>query len=163
MEDYWKHVSIQDYTDRYLISRNGEIWSIKRQSLVSPCLRNGYPSVSLYNGEKKTFYIHILVATAFLPCNDPTLIVNHKNGIITDSRVENFEWVTYKENSRHALQNNLKIPHTKTVSQYTFDGVKVATYNSIKEAALATGCSDKKIPTVCRGKRRSTGGFVWRY
>jgi len=51
--------------DRYLVSRNAEIFNIIRQTLLPLFLINGYPSLSLYNGVKKTFYIHILVASAF--------------------------------------------------------------------------------------------------
>lgn len=144
MEDYWR--TVKEYTDRYLVSRNGEIWSIKRQIILAICLRNGYPSISLYNGEKKTFYIHLMVAEAFLERTDPDKnIVNHMNGIITDSKVTNLEWTDLSGNAQHALQTGLKVPHTKTVSQYTLEGVKIATFDSIKEAALKTGCSAKHI------------------
>ena len=163
MVDYWRYVPIQEYADRYLVSRNGEIWSIRSQQFLKPYLSNGYSAVNLHNGKTKNCTIKVLVATAFIPCNDPTLIVNHKNGIKTDDRVENLEWITYQGNTIHAIENGLITHHTVRVSQYTLDAIKIATYNSIKEAAIATRCSAKHISTVCRGKRRTTGGFIWRY
>ena len=163
MEDYWRPIQLQEYADRYLVSRDGEIWGIKSGKKRKHHLRNGYPAVSLYNGTSKTFHIHYLVAITFLLRNDPTLIVNHKDGKTINNKVKNLEWVTYKQNTQHALETGLKIPHTKKVSQYTRDGVKIATFNSVKEASEKTGCSSKHIPSVCRGKRQSTGGFIWKY
>ena len=162
MEVYWR--TVLGYENRYLVSKNGEIWSIKRQIILATCLRNGYPAISLYNGDKKTFSIHIIVAWAFILRTDPNKnIVNHINGIITDSRVENLEWTDAKGNAQHAIQTGLKVYSTKKVSQYRSDGFKIATFDSIKEAAEKTGCSSKHIPSVCRGKHKTHGGFIWKY
>lgn len=52
--------------------------------------------------------IHSLVATAFLgPKPKKTMVCNHKNGIKTDNRIDNLEWVTHKENSQHSVRLGL--------------------------------------------------------
>lgn len=163
MEDYWRPVPIAEYADRYLISRNGEVWSIVRKIMMKTCTRSGYPAISLYNGTKQTFSIHTLIAGAFLDRDNSNLVVNHKDGVKTESVIDNLEWVTRQRNAQHALETGLKVPHTKKVSQYTMQGLFVCTFDSIKEASEKTGCSAKHIPSVCRGKRGSTGNFIWRY
>jgi hypothetical protein len=48
-----------------------------------------------------------MVALAFLGPYPAGRCCNHKNGIKTDNRLENIEYVTAAENSRHAWRNGL--------------------------------------------------------
>lgn len=68
----------------------------------------GYLVVGLKDGtQRKTAYIHRLVAEAFLgPCRDG-MQVNHINGDKTDARLANLEYVTASDNLRHAYATGL--------------------------------------------------------
>lgn len=71
----------------------------------------GYEIVDLYkNGKRKTVRVHRLVAEAFIPNNDNKPEVNHIDGNKHNNNVDNLEWVTKKENCRHAWNNNLIKP-----------------------------------------------------
>ena len=58
--------------------------------------------------------------------------------------------------------------HSTPIAQYTKDGKHIATYQSIKEAHLATGINESSICLCCKGRhgksnRKSAGGYVWKY
>lgn len=68
---------------------------------------NGYVQVGLKSGGPlKLARVHQLVATAFLSNPQQLPVVDHLNGIKTDNRMENLEWVTPSENTKRAWEKN---------------------------------------------------------
>ncbi len=51
----------------------------------------------------------------------------------------------------------------KEVVQFTLDGSLIANYDSVSDASRITGISKTCISRCCRGERRQTGGFQWKY
>ena len=105
---------IEGYEGLYSITKDGKVWSHPKYCGLS--LRKGkwlkynyndnkYLYVILYKNKKgKTQRIHRLVADAYIPNPKNKTCINHKNGIKTDNRIENLEWVTYSENTQHAIK-----------------------------------------------------------
>lgn len=99
-------------SDNYWITPEGRIFRGNRE-LKKNKGTNGYITVSIkyLNGERKLEFVHRLVAVAFIPNLENKPVVNHKNLIKSDNRVENLEWVTYKENNQHAHDNGAFRPN----------------------------------------------------
>ena len=89
---------------RYEVSNLGRVRNAHTERVLRPRKRRtGYLQVALYyKGKDKECDVHNLVATAFVEGWREGLEVNHKNGVKTDNRAENLEWVTASENRQHA-------------------------------------------------------------
>lgn len=60
------------------------------------------------NGTKHTISVHRLVAETFINLIPENYVVNHKDGNKHNNYYKNLEIVTYKENSKHALDTGLR-------------------------------------------------------
>ena len=165
-QEIWK--SVVGHEGLYAVSDRGRVRRlVKRRScppgvILCPRTRGaGYPQVTL-DGYRAS--VHRLVLAAFVgPC-PPGMECNHLNGIKTDNRVENLEWVTRSENNLHAY----RILGHKVLRGEEHGAVKLreAEVRVIKQAKA------RKIPAKWLGEwfkvARSTiyhiwGGTTWKH
>ena len=122
---------------------------------------NGYKMASTrINGVRTTRKVHCLVAETFLGKQD--LLVNHKDGVKSNNKLDNLEYVTYSQNAKHAHDIGLHPGSKKrAVIQYDRSGNEVRKFNSVKEAKefIIVGCVDSALS----GKTKTAGGYIWKY
>jgi hypothetical protein len=102
---------IPGWPETYEADSDGRIWSRARGEWYRvECghLSQGYYDFATrVSGRRIRDRVHRLVAAAFLgPCPEG-LVVNHKNGVPTDNRPENLEYVTQTDNVKHAIRTGL--------------------------------------------------------
>ncbi len=184
MIEKWK--DIQGYEGMYQVSNMGRVKSLERitkfknrdytrieqEKILTPAKHHkGYLKAQLRkNGKNKAFFIHRLVAQSFIPNPENKSTVNHKNGIKTDNRVENLEWMSNQENMKHAYDNNIrnndKVSEAKwkKVAQYSLDGQLIKIYDSVKQAVEENkGFRQSGISSCARGTYKTSHGYVWKY
>jgi hypothetical protein len=131
--------------------KNGRLDN-RRGKILKPHLdSDGYLRITVTNeGLRKSYFVHRLVALAFIPNSENKPTVNHIDGIKTNNNVSNLEWATHKEQKIHAIKHNLcdanieglKQANTKKSIKIVYNGIK---YNSIKEASRKTGICEWSI------------------
>lgn len=119
--EVWKDVV--GYEGVYMVSNIGNVRKNKCGKLLKLVTNDyGYYIVTLTIPKISTsqHYIHRLVCFAFYDKPEDKPQVNHKNGIKTDNRVENLEWVTASENMKHYRENlkGLDLPKSRRNNKY---------------------------------------------
>lgn len=166
--EIWKDVV--GYEGLYQVSNFGKIKSYDKWSdmprgrgkqfypakELSICTNDkGYLQVTLYKNRKglnKT--IHILVAKAFIPNPLGKPCVNHKDLNKANPHVDNLEWCTLSENSKHACDNGVMTGAFKTGQ----NGVEVKCsvtgeiFKTIIEASKYSGVSAKRLAHMVSGR-----------
>ena len=179
MKEIWK--DIKNYEGQYQVSSFGKVKSLnykrsgKEKILSAGRSNTGYLTVVLCNNKnRKTFYIHKLVAEAFINNIKNKSEVNHIDGNKENNCVNNLEFCTTKENIQHAwkkglcekLRNNLKLhpnaPKRKVI-QYSLNGKFIKKWESLSEAERELNINRGSICFCCKNKIKSAGGYKWRY
>ena len=99
---------IKGFEGRYEISNLGNVKSLMTGKLMKLGLTPfGYLRVNLrYSNcrKYKSFFVHRLVAQAFIPNYRKCKEVNHKDSCRTNNKVTNLEWCTREENVKHSFK-----------------------------------------------------------
>jgi hypothetical protein len=104
------------FNNKYEIHKNGIIIKLKTNQPIKQYIHKtkGYVFVSL--GNNRSVLLHRIIAKTFIsnPNNYPE--VNHIDGNKLNNDISNLEWCTAKQNTKHAIINNLrKTPKGKQI------------------------------------------------
>lgn len=177
MQEIWK--DILGYEKLYQISNFGNVKSLdKKDSLgrrvkgkqMMPIFRkDGYLDITLHkDGKCKHFLIHRLVAQMFIKNSNNYKEINHKDEDKTNNNINNLEWCSRSYNINYGVANKkrrktLLNKRGKTVFKYDKDNNLLQSYPSLQQATRETKINQSHISQCCNNKRKTAGGFVWRY
>lgn len=126
--------------------------------LGTKCPR-GYVRVRLA-AESRSHRVHRLVAAAFLEPDALRLDVNHKDGNPSNNHLDNLEWASPIENTRHAIRTGLRAkcaqPGTSNgaakLTEEDVSGIRFFYQEGIKQADLGSlyGVSQRSISLIVR-------------
>jgi len=160
----WKAI---DTDSKYEVSDTGLVR--KGNKILKPAIdKDGYRFIGLtINGKRINRRIHRLVLHAFSPCdNEDKLEIHHIDEDVTNNNLSNLKWVTHEENIRYIDPKKLKSSTqfiAQAVEQLDLKGNILNVFPSMYQAWKETGCNHRHISEVCRGIRKTCGGFKWRY
>ncbi len=173
MKEIWKDV--KGFEGSYQVSNLGRIRSIDRT--ITHINRWGKmccfripgiimkKSISAFGYERiqlkdRKYHVHRLILTSFIGINKDKKFTNHKNGIKTDNRLINIEWITASDNLKHAYKNNLAKP-TRTIKVVRHSDGKV--FESLASAGRDVGVDAKSIWFVCNKVHKTCHGDKYSY
>ena len=98
---------IVDKYPRYEVSDDGKVRVIKNNKILKNSVdARGYYKVTLTNDEgRKTFFVHRLVAMAFVPNPNNLSQVNHIDEDKKNNNSDNLEWCDVKYNCNYGTRN----------------------------------------------------------
>ena len=166
----WKFINAN-----YEVSDKGDIKSVNYRGTGKSAIRkqsiskNGYMRVILSdNGKNKTYFVHRLVAAAFIPNPENKPCIDHIDGDRTNNHADNLRWVTAKENS-----NNYNAPNTykgkkinkggKAVLQYDLEGNFIKEWVTTMEIQRQLNYHRSNISNCCNGLVKTAYNYIWRY
>ena len=153
---------IKNYEGLYAVTEDGRVWSYRNNMWLKPSTHyKGYQVVCLsVNGKAKSFFVHRLVAEAYIPNPDNLNCVNHRDENPENSCVENLEWCTHTYNINYGTAMT-RASKTKSKRTYCLELDKY--FDSVLEAAQYTNIPKSSISQCCTQRRKLAGGYHWRY
>ena len=133
-------------------------------------------------GKTKTFKIHRLVASAFIPNPNNLPQVNHKDENKQNNHAENLEWCDCAYNVNYGTANERRVEtikksgwqpahleklHSKNripvLMIHPITGNVLKRYKCGQEAAKENNINKSSIYQVCKHIRKTAGGYIWSY
>lgn len=190
MSEIWKDIT--GYEGLYQVSNYGNVRALDRyvkNKLEDRCRLlkgkpmalndngKGYKFVGLSkNNKRKNYYVHKLVANAFIDNPNNYTEINHKDYNKSNNNSSNLEWCSRSFNVKDTYTKGVRIapksmlgrrgkehPLSKKAKQYDLNGNFIKEYESAKLGSEATNICYMSIKKCRAGKQKTAGGYIWTY
>ena len=181
-EEIWKDV--KGFEGLYQVSSFGRVKSLSKRFFVSnqfgktnkiritkerilrPQLNKyGYLCVTLCkNGIHTLSVVHRLVAKTFIENKNNHVCINHKDENKMNNCVDNLEWCTVKYNQNYGtIKERVSYAQSIDIIQCDINGDFIKRWHGINKASRELKINHSNIISCCQGKRKTAGGYIWRY
>lgn len=141
-----KGVTLENLS-QYIITDSGTVWTdVKDRYLKGMTKEHGYKMVFLKddNGKGRWYYVHRLVAMAYIPNPENKPCVDHIDKDPSNNHVSNLRWCTHKENIGYAVESGSFDNMPRGTSHYN-QGKRASTETRAKMSAKKTGENHPKF------------------
>lgn len=141
------------YEGLYAITSCGRVYSYKSKKFLKPQKNTkNYLFVTLYkSGKPKSFFVHRLVAEAYIENPNNLETVDHIDSNKSNNSINNLQWLSSEDNVRKA--NSKKV--------YCVELDKV--FNSAREIERELGLYNQGISLCCLGKQKTCGNLHFKF
>lgn len=162
MEEVWKPIA--GFEGKYEVSNLGQVRRLPANNMPMKMVPqmttfDGYAKVGLYKDKRtRGYYVHRLVATAFIPNPNNLPLVNHKDETTLNNVVDNLEWADVMYNNNYGKSRERMSKQSgrrKKIDVFDSDGNLITTYGSVNETAEGLGYSTSWVHRLLRGRSES--------
>lgn len=171
--EIWRE--IPNYENKYSVSQFGRIKNIRSGKILKPNLtKYGYLRINFYKSNTnqiyKKFFVHRLVAFAFISNPNRLPYVNHKDSNRQNNIWTNLEWCTKKENIAHAIKNGrfdyinnrtTQKNRMRSIGQFDINNNLIKIYECVQDVEK-DGFNAKAVHNNIHNKSKSSSGFIWK-
>lgn len=154
---------VKGYEGYYEVSTLGNIRNARSKRPLRTYKNKQYLQVQLCaRNEKKTKYIHRIVAEVFLEGFTNASFTYHLDRNLTNNAASNLK-IRDTEDYGVVIANRPKVYTRRTIIQTDLDGNFIKEWNGIAEIAQVLGYNQGNISQVCNGKKEQAYNHIWSF
>lgn len=163
MKELWVDIEENEF---YKLSNYGRLKNKRNGRILDGSMSNGYKKVRLYGAKKtifKDYMVHILVAKYFIPNPNNYPVVNHIDEDKTNSRSDNLEWGTLKDNNFHGTRNQRISNSGFPICEYDIYGKLIRVWKNSNVVSKVYNIHSRTVYGAAKGETLTCYGRQWRF